>query len=185
MSLLRSTGLLLLALTLTGSKEGCSSEQPRATSHFHKTLVCTTQQMWLFGLLHAIRARFVPDRTARAVVANKVATKHTTDTCANSSRRNTIHHSRERTTPRDLESNLSQMSHSVSVRSQLVIFICKELKRHVAFGAVLLRPLSAICLPIRRTTEVDAQFACSSDAQQKLTWKQKKAVDRCCMISLI
>jgi len=38
--------------------------------------------------------------------------------------------------PRDLELNLSQMSHLVLVHCELTIYICKQLKRPVAFSAV-------------------------------------------------
>ena len=55
---------------------------------------------------------------------------------ANSSRGSVMHLSRERNAPRNLEPNLSQMLHSVQFISKLTIFICKQLKRPVAFNAV-------------------------------------------------
>ena len=55
---------------------------------------------------------------------------------ADPSRGSKVYLSRERITPRDLEPNLSQMFCSVSVNSKHMIFIYKQLKRHVAFSAV-------------------------------------------------
>jgi len=49
--------------------------------------------------------------------------------------------------PRDLEPNLSQMSHSVSVHSKFTILICKQLKTHVALKK---EPQNLFCIP---TTE--------------------------------
>ena len=43
---------------------------------------------------------------------------------------------RERIAMRDLEPNLSQTLHLVSDHSVLMIFICKQLKKHAAFSAV-------------------------------------------------
>jgi len=39
-------------------------------------------------------------------------------------------------TPRGLEPSLSQMLNLVSAHSELMIFICKQLKRPVVFGTV-------------------------------------------------
>jgi len=55
---------------------------------------------------------------------------------ADSSRRSIVQLNRERTAPRDLKPNLSQLLHLVQFFSELVIFICKQLKRPVAFRKV-------------------------------------------------
>ena len=67
---------------------------------------------------------------------------------ANSSHRSIVQLSRERITPRDLESNLSQTSHLVLVHSEPVISICKQLKRTVAFSTVQTCPLTAASISV-------------------------------------
>jgi len=102
------------------------------------TLACASQRLCLLGRydeMHVHRTRFVLDRfntSCRCKTSHdKLHTWH-----ADSSRRSIVHLSRERTAPRDLEPNLSQTSHSVQFISKLTISIHKQLKRHVAFGAV-------------------------------------------------
>jgi len=80
--------------------------------------------------MHVIQTRFVLDHFNTSYCCkqshNKLHNRH-----ADSSRGSIGHLSRERITPRDLESNLSQMLHLVKF-----IFICKQLKRPVAFSVV-------------------------------------------------
>jgi len=52
------------------------------------------------------------------------------------SRRSVVLLNRERIAMRDLEPNLSQTLQLVSDHSVLMIFICKQLKKHAAFSAV-------------------------------------------------
>jgi len=88
-----------------------------------------------FRSLHAIRTRFVLDHTTRAVVARQSfpSGQQVHNWHVNSSHMSSVHLSREKIPLRDLELNLSQMLHLVSVHSKLTISIHKQLKRHVSF----------------------------------------------------
>jgi len=91
-----------------------------------------------FGPSHAIGTRFVLDRTMRAVVTEHPfqSGQQVRNWHADSSRGSIVHLSGERIAPRDLEPNLSQTSHLFQFIPKLAIFICKQLKRPVAFDTV-------------------------------------------------
>jgi len=88
-----------------------------------------------FRPLHVIRTRFVLDCVTRAVVVNKVITMHTTDTPILHAEKKFI--SAERGPRQGIlsQTSLKCTNHFRSFLN-LTIFICKQLKRPVAFGAV-------------------------------------------------
>jgi len=123
-----------------------------------ETLAHVSQRLSLLDRhneMHVHRTRFVLDRFDTSC---RCETSHDKprNWHADSSRRSVVHLIRERIAPRDLEPNLSQMSHLVQFISEPVIFICKQLKRPVAFGAAqedgsLLPNSSAVGIRVERT----------------------------------
>jgi len=89
---------------------------------------------------------FLPFVATQAIIANN-SHQQTQWSHADSSRRSILDLSRETVAPRDLELSVSQMLRWFSFISMLVIFICKTLKRHVAFCTVCfdIKPHIAIC----------------------------------------
>jgi len=85
--------------------------------------------------MHVHRTRFVLDRFNTSFCC-KTSHDKLYNWHADSSRRSIVHLSRERTMPRDLGPNLSQILHLVYFISKLIIFIYKQLKRPVAFSVV-------------------------------------------------